>query len=121
MYGGAFPPYSRFQSSHPFDPSGSNVPGRSAMSNDLNIHQSVGQAPHNWNPSSQPRLSFLATLNLPDFTKMTNDPVMHLSYWPPSAYQATIRYPQIERQRWRRPCQSRHDFPFVVFFELAHG
>lgn len=119
MYGGAFPPYSGFQSSHPFDPSGSNVPGSSAMSSGLNIHQSVGQAPHNWNSSSQPRLPFLATLNLPDLTKLTNDPVMHLPYWPPVP--ATIRYPQIERQGWRRPCQSHHDFPFIVFFEPAHG
>jgi hypothetical protein len=31
----------------------------------------------------QPRLPFLATLNLPDFSKLMNDPVCHDPTWPP--------------------------------------
>ena len=31
---------------------------------------------------AQPRLPFLATLNLPDLSKLTNDPVSHASMWP---------------------------------------
>jgi hypothetical protein len=32
---------------------------------------------------SQPRLPFLATLNLPDLSKLMNDPVSHDPTWPP--------------------------------------
>ena len=30
-----------------------------------------------------PQLSFLATLELPDVSKLTNDPILHNPYWPP--------------------------------------
>jgi len=30
-----------------------------------------------WNPQGPPRLLFLATLNLPDITKLTNDPIKY--------------------------------------------
>jgi len=32
-----------------------------------------------WNPQGHPRLPFLATLNLPDLTKLTNDPIKYNS------------------------------------------
>ena len=30
-----------------------------------------------WNRAAQPRLPFLVTLNLPDLSRLTNDPVFH--------------------------------------------
>lgn len=107
MYGGAFPPYSGFQSSHPFYPSGNNVPGSSAMSSGLNIHhQSVGKAPHNWNSLLQPRPPFLATWNLPDLTKLTNYPVMHLPYWPPVPTKLSSDIPKFEGKAGTLPITS---------------
>ena len=35
-----------------------------------------------WNRPDQPRLPFLATLNLPNLLRLTNDPVSHNSPWP---------------------------------------
>ena len=34
-----------------------------------------------WNWSAQPRLPFLATLNLPNFLRLMNDPVSHNMAW----------------------------------------
>jgi hypothetical protein len=36
-----------------------------------------------WGQMSQPRLPFLATLNLPDLSKLMNNPVCHDPTWPP--------------------------------------
>jgi hypothetical protein len=36
-----------------------------------------------WGQMSQPRLPFLAMLNLPDLSKLMNDPVSHDPTWPP--------------------------------------
>ena len=46
-----------------------------------------------WNPNASlyqrpampfnPQLPFLATLELPDVSKLTNDPILHNPYWPP--------------------------------------
>ena len=33
--------------------------------------------------SFNPQLPFLATLELPDVSKLTNDPILHNPYWPP--------------------------------------
>ena len=35
-----------------------------------------------WNPQAPPRLPFLVTLNLPDLTKLTNDPIKYNLAWP---------------------------------------
>ena len=52
-----------------------------------------GQLPPGWNPGAppyqqpqmpfNPQLPFLATLELPDVSKLTNDPILHNPYWPP--------------------------------------
>ena len=34
-----------------------------------------------WNRIAQPRLPFLATLNLPDLSRLMNDPMSHDSTW----------------------------------------
>jgi len=39
--------------------------------------------PASWGAFSQSKLSFFTTLNLPDFTNLTNDLVQHLPGWPP--------------------------------------
>jgi hypothetical protein len=36
-----------------------------------------------WGQMSQPHLPFLATLNLPNLSKLMNDPVSHDPTWPP--------------------------------------
>ena len=35
-----------------------------------------------WHRSAQPRLHFLATLNLPELSRLMNDPVSHNLKWP---------------------------------------
>lgn len=37
----------------------------------------------NWNSVPPPKIPFLATLNLPDLSKLINDPIRHSSTWPP--------------------------------------
>jgi hypothetical protein len=36
-----------------------------------------------WGQMSQPRIPFLATLNLPNLSKLMNDPMCHDMTWPP--------------------------------------
>ena len=35
-----------------------------------------------WHRSGQPRLHFVSTLNLPDLSRLMNDPVSHDPAWP---------------------------------------
>ena len=58
-----------------------------------------GQPPPGWNSgitsyprpqmSFNPQLPFLATLELPDVSKLTNDPILHNPYWLPVSNQDT--------------------------------
>ena len=34
-----------------------------------------------WNQPTQPRIPFLATLNLPDLSRLKNDPISHIPAW----------------------------------------
>jgi hypothetical protein len=45
---------------------------------------------------SQPRLPFLATVNLPDLSKLMNDPVSHDSTWPPVPTKLPSDIPKFE-------------------------
>ena len=70
----------------PFGPAGSTgyfgQPG--ASQNPGQSFQSFGSATQSeWNPQIPPRLPFLATLNLPDLTKLTNDPINYNPTWSP--------------------------------------
>jgi hypothetical protein len=38
--------------------------------------------PHQYHPQVNRQLPFLATLDLPDLSRLTNDPILHSPYWP---------------------------------------
>ena len=50
------------------------------------------------NPTSfsQTKLMFLATLNLPDLSRLTNDPVYHVPSWPPVPTKLPSDIPKFE-------------------------
>jgi hypothetical protein len=64
---------------------------------DHGYYQNPGQQPNfSWQPGAsqtpgsffpgynqQPKLPFLATLHLPDLTRLLNDPICHDPHWPP--------------------------------------
>ena len=43
-----------------------------------------------------PQLPFLATLELPDISKLTNDPILHNPYWPPVPNKVPSDCPKFE-------------------------
>ena len=49
-----------------------------------------------WGQVSQPHIPFLATLNLPDFSKLMNDPVSHDPTWPPVPTKLSSDIPKFE-------------------------
>jgi hypothetical protein len=51
----------------------------------------------------QPRLPFLATLNLPDFLKLMNDPVCHDLSWTPIPTKLPSDIPKFERKTGEDP------------------
>ena len=59
------------------------------------------------------RLPFLATLNLPDLTKLTNDPVKHYSHWPPIPTKLPSDIPKIEVKPGEYP--SNHVLTFHIW------
>ena len=62
--------------------------------------------PQGWDPPIGPsypppmpfntQLSFLATLEFPDLSQLTNDPILHLPYWPPIPSKILSDCPKIE-------------------------
>jgi hypothetical protein len=73
-------------------------------------YQSPGQQPNfSWQPGAsqtprsffpghnpQPKLSFLATLHLPDLTRLLNDPICHDPSWPPMPTKLPSNIPNFE-------------------------
>ena len=49
-----------------------------------------------WGQMSQPHLPFLAMLNLPDLSKLMNDPVSHDPTWPPVPTKLPLDIPKFE-------------------------
>jgi hypothetical protein len=49
-----------------------------------------------WGQMSQPRLPFLAMLNLPDLSKLMNDPISHVPTWPPIPTKLPSNIPKFE-------------------------
>ena len=49
-----------------------------------------------WNSQAPPRLPFLATLNLPDLSKLTNDPIRYSPGWPPVPTKMPSYIPKFE-------------------------
>ena len=50
-----------------------------------------------------PRLPFLATLNLPDLTKLMNDPIQYNLAWPPVPTKLTSDIPKFEGKSGKDP------------------
>jgi hypothetical protein len=74
------------------------------------FYQNLGQQPNfSWQPGAsqtpgpfflgyhqQPKLPFLATLHLPDLTRLLNDPICHDSHWPPMPTKFPSDIPKFE-------------------------
>jgi hypothetical protein len=52
---------------------------------------------------TQPRLPFLAMLNLPDLTKLMNDPVSHDPTWPSVPTKIPLDIPKFEGKNGEDP------------------
>ena len=66
---------------------GNNVYG--GESNPYNVQQ-------NWNVVPPPKIPFLATLNLPDLSKLINDLIRHSPAWPPILMKLPSDIPKFE-------------------------
>ena len=62
---------------------GPNPSGANVFHYSTNLNFTMQTNPASWGAFSQSKLSFFTTLNLPDFTNLTNDLVQHLPGWPP--------------------------------------
>ena len=67
--------------------------GHGIYSNQSYMNQNYQGA---WNLSPQPRLPFLATLNLPDLSRLMNDPVSHNPSWPTIPNKLPSNIPKFE-------------------------
>jgi hypothetical protein len=103
----------------PSQPSTSNYGSQSMMSQQTQypyagqghgFYQNPGQQPNfSWQPgasqtpgsffpvhSQQPKLPFLATLHLPDLSRLLNDPICHDPHWPPMPTKFPSDIPKFE-------------------------
>ena len=56
-----------------------------------------------WGQVSQPHIPFLATLNLPDLSKLMNDPLSHDPTWPPIPTKLPSDIPKFEGKNGEDP------------------
>jgi hypothetical protein len=66
--------------------------------------------PGGWGQVSQPRLPFLATLNLPDLSKLMNDPVSHDPTWPHIPTKLPLEIPKFEGKNGEDPSDHVNTF-----------
>ena len=59
-----------------------------------------------WNRPTQPRIPFLATLNLPDLSILTNDPVPHNPTWPTVPTKIPSDIPKFEGKASEDPSEN---------------
>jgi len=80
-------------------------PGPNVASNFLGQAHNSGfqNNASNSNSLAQTRLPFLATLNLPDLSKLTNDPVYHVPGWPPVPTKLPSDIPKFEAKAGEDP------------------
>ena len=71
---------------------GTNIPGINAYGEGFNPYHFW----QNWKSVQPPKISFLATLNLPDLSKLINDPIRHSSAWPPIPIKLPSDIPKFE-------------------------
>jgi hypothetical protein len=73
------------------------------------------------NPPPLSPMPYLASLNIPDLSKLMNDPIFHDPTWPNMPTKLPLGIPKFEgkiRGRSRKPC---HDLPLMVLFKQHHG
>ena len=58
-----------------------------------------------WNRPAQPRLPFLTTLNLPDLSRLMNDPVSHNPAWPTVPNKISSDTPKFEGKAGEHPSE----------------
>ena len=71
---------------------GGNIPGINVFGGGSSPYQFQ----QNWNTAPPPKISFLATLNLPDLSKLINDPIRHSPVWPPIPTRLPSNIPKFE-------------------------
>jgi hypothetical protein len=70
------PVYSGQQQPYAGGPTGYNYPSNP-------VYGPTGvPMPHQYHPQVNRQLPFLATLDLPDLSRLTNDPILHYPFWP---------------------------------------
>ena len=70
------PSYTDQQHPYMVGPTGYNYPPQP-------VYGPIGVAmPHQYHPQVNWQLPFLATLDLPDLSRLTNDPILHFPFWP---------------------------------------
>jgi len=60
-----------------------------------------------------PKLSFLATLDLPDLSCLTNDPILHALFWPPIPTKLPSDIPKIDGKPGEDP--NNHTMTFDLW------
>jgi hypothetical protein len=67
------------------------------------------------------QVPFLATLDLPNLSRILNDPILHSPHWPVIPAKLPSDIPKFDGRTGRRPKQSCYDFPPLVFIQLFDG
>ena len=92
--------------------------GHGIYSNQPYTNQSYQGA---WNQPTQPRLPFLATLNLPDLSRLMNDPFSHNSAWPPIPNKLPSDIPKFEGKAVEDPGEHVTTFHLWCSSNSLHG
>ena len=100
------------------------VHGHGGYGNQSYVNQKYQGA---WHRPAQPRIPFLVTLNLPDFSRLTNNPLSHDPAWPTVPNKLPLDIPKFEGKAGEDPSEhvttfhlwcssnSLHESPLVLF------
>jgi hypothetical protein len=72
-------------------------------------------------PQVNRQLPFLATLDLPEFSRILNDPILYSPHWPVIPTKLPSDIPKFDGKSERGSKQPCHDFPPLVFIQLFDG
>jgi hypothetical protein len=73
------------------------------------------------NPLPPPHMPYLASLNISDLTKLTNDPILHNPTWPAMPTKLPSDILKFEGKAGDDPANHIMTFSPMVFFEQHHG
>ena len=80
----------------------------------MGARPSAQQFSNSWGIRDMPRIPFLETLNLPNLTKLMNDPVAHLPQWPPITTKLPSNIPNFEGNPREDPSNHIMTFHLVL-------